>query len=299
MKKTLIFLLRAFGSLLALAVLGIAVLSVSGKTRHDQRFDSIEIRTVRIPTSPQAMQVGEKWAQTLCTNCHAPDLSGRLLIEDNTIGMISSPNLTSGAGGIAAAYTVQNWVGALRHGISPDNTPLLGMPSDAFYYLNDEDLGALIAHIQSIPAVDHPISPTKLTPLAYVLISLGALGNIFPAEHIPHDQIPAYPAPAVSADYGQYLTRVSDCDNCHGRNLSGGESPVPGSPPGPNLTPGGTVAFWNTNQFINTMRSGKTPYGRQLDPDYMPWKEYNNLSDQELSAILIYLQSLPALEYGQ
>ncbi len=44
------------------------------------------------------------------------------------------------------------------------------------------------------------------------------------------------------------------------------------------------------------MRTGMTPYGRQLDPEFMPWKEYNNLSDEELSAILVYLQSLPALE---
>jgi hypothetical protein len=81
--------------------------------------------------------------------------------------------------------------------------------------------------------------------------------------------------------------------------LSGGESPVPGSPPGPNLTPGGTVAFWTAEEFITAMRTGATPYGRQLDPDFMPWKEYTNLSDDELSAILLFLQSLPALENGE
>ncbi len=96
--------------------------------------------------------------------------------------------------GLALYYTDTDWVRALRHGIAPDNTPLMGMPSDAFYYMNDEDLGALIAYLKSVPAVDNPVSPTNLKPLAYILVSIGAFGDVFPAEHIPHDQIPAQPS---------------------------------------------------------------------------------------------------------
>jgi mono/diheme cytochrome c family protein len=296
MKKILIITLRILGSLVALAALGIAILYFNGKARFEQQFDFVEARALEIPTSPEALQVGEKWAETLCTNCHASNLSGRPLIEDDSIGVIGSPNLTSGPGGVGAYYIDSDWVRALRHGIAPNNTPLMGMPSDAFYYMNDEDLGALIAYLKSVHAVDNPVSPTNLKPLAFILISIGAFGDVFPAEHIPHDQIPPVPAPGLSEAYGQYIVRVGDCDNCHGPDLSGGESPVPGSPPGPNITPGGPVIFWTPEEFITTMRTGMTPYGRQLDPDFMPWKEYDNLSDEELGAILVYLQSLPALE---
>ena len=298
MNKVLKGILRTLGGLLGLAAVGISVLYLTGKARFEQQFDFVQARPLTIPTDAEALAVGEKWVETLCTNCHAPDLSGRPLIEDDSIGVIGSPNLTSGAGGVGATYTDEDWVRALRHGIAPDNTPLMGMPSDAFYYMNDKDLGALIAYLKTVPAVDNPVAPTSLKPLAYILVSLGTFGDVFPAEHIPHDKFPPRPVEDVSVEYGQYLVRVGDCDNCHGPNLSGGESPVPGSPPGPNITPGGTVNFWSTEEFITTMRTGNTPYGRQLDPDYMPWKEYTNLSDDELSAILLYLQSLPALNYG-
>jgi Cytochrome c len=182
--------------------------------------------------------VGEKWAETLCTNCHAPDLSGCPLIEDDNIGVIGSPNLTSGAGGVGAFYTDLDRVRALRHGVAPDNTPLMGMPSDAFYYMSDEDLGALIAYLKSVQLVDNDVYPTRLKPLAYIMVSIGAFGDVFPAELIQHDEHPEIPHPGVSVVYGQYLVRVGDCANCHGPNLSGGESPVPGSPLVPNIAPG-------------------------------------------------------------
>jgi hypothetical protein len=44
--------------------------------------------------------------------------------------------------------------------------------------------------------------------------------------------------------------------------------------------------------FINAMRTGKTPFGRQLDPLQMPWKVYGRLTDDELTAVHSYLASL-------
>ncbi|MBN2044491.1 MAG: c-type cytochrome [Anaerolineales bacterium] len=299
MKKILNLILKIVGGLIVVITLVVAVLYFNGKARANKQYTSIEARPLAIAGTPEDLVTGEKWAETLCTNCHAPDLSGQILIQDESLGMINSPNLTGGEGGIGASYTNQDWVRALRHGLGTDSKPLIGMPSDAFYYMNDKDLAALIAYLQSVPAVDNAIPPTDLKPLAYILVSLGMLGDVFPTEHIPHKEIPLSPAPGLSVEFGQYLVRIGDCDNCHGPNLSGGESPVPGSPPGPNITPGGTLAFWSAEDFIATIRTGQTPYGRVLNPEYMPWDEYSNLSDEELSAILLYLQSLPALDYGQ
>lgn len=42
------------------------------------------------------------------------------------------------------------------------------------------------------------------------------------------------------------------------------------------------------------MRQGATPGGRQLS-SYMPWKTLGRLHDEELRALWLYLQSLPAL----
>ena len=296
MHKTLRTVVRIILTILSLAVVLIAVLYFTGQARFRQQFEDVRAEVIPIRTSPEALAVGEKWAETLCTNCHAPDLSGRPLIEDDNIGVIGSPNLTGGAGGVGAFYTNLDWVRALRHGVAPDSTPLMGMPSDAFYFMSDADLGALIAYLKSVPPVDNDVSATRLKPLAYIMVSIGAFGDVFPAEHIQHDERPEIPDPGDLVSYGQYLVRVGDCANCHGSNLSGGESPVPGSPLAPNITPGGTIAFWTPEEFIATIRTGETPYGRQLNREYMPWDEYSNLSDEELTAILMYLQWLPTRE---
>ncbi len=43
------------------------------------------------------------------------------------------------------------------------------------------------------------------------------------------------------------------------------------------------------------MHSGVTPSGKVLSED-MPWKAYGKMTDEDLKAIWLYLQSLPALE---
>jgi hypothetical protein len=63
---------------------------------------------------------------------------------------------------------------------------------------------------------------------------------------------------------------------------------------GPNLTPGGELAAWSEADFIQTIRTGATPSGHQLNA-VMPWKTYGKMSDDELKATFLYLQSLPKL----
>ena len=51
-------------------------------------------------------------------------------------------------------------------------------------------------------------------------------------------------------------------------------------------------------QFITTMRTGITPGGKQLI-DFMPWKYFGQMTGDDLKAVWIYLQSLPALPQGK
>ena len=96
---------------------------------------------------------------------------------------------------------------------------------------------------------------------------------------------------------GMYLVNINDCRSCHGQNLNGGTFPDPTiTKISPNVTPGGELGFWSETDFITTLRTGKTPSGHDLDPDFMPWKEISHFSDDELQAIYMYLQSLPKLE---
>jgi mono/diheme cytochrome c family protein len=114
---------------------------------------------------------------------------------------------------------------------------------------------------------------------------------LLPAQVIDHaGPRPAAPEPGVTVEYGQYLANV--CRACHGDNMAG----EPGAGAGQNLTLAGNLAGWSEADFIQTLRTGVTPEGRQLDSEMMPWDLVGQMNDDELKAIWRYLQSLPPIE---
>ncbi|MGN6509980.1 MAG: c-type cytochrome, partial [Chitinophaga sp.] len=79
---------------------------------------------------------------------------------------------------------------------------------------------------------------------------------------------------------------------CHHPNLKGGPNPVPGGTPARDITAAGNVGKWSLNQFMTVLRSGKTPDGRQLKNEDMPWKMTANYTDEEMQALYSYLKTL-------
>ena len=230
-----------------------------------------------------------------------PHMEGHVYLDDPAMGKVIASNLTPGKGGIGATYTDQDWVHAIRHGIRPAGTPLLFMPSTEFYFLSDKDLGAVIAYIKSAPPVDHEQPRSSLSMTGRIIMTLLPTFTFIPAELIPHDALrPASPEPGISAKYGEYLTQ--SCKVCHGRTMSGG--PIPGFPsswpPALNLTfgEGSSLPTWTETGFIDTIRTGVTPEGRKLRSEYMPWRSYKFMDEDELKAVWVYLKSLPKKEYG-
>ena len=111
------------------------------------------------------------------------------------------------------------------------------------------------------------------------------------------DQTAAHPATVVhgvNPEYGKYVVTLAGCTDCHGPALdgvaSGGGGPPAAVPP-PNLTLSGEVGQWTQEQFVNTIRTGVTPSGRQLSTD-MPWKVYGGMVDEDLQAVYAYLHTL-------
>jgi len=236
----------------------------------------------------------------MCAACHsasleAPNLAGNLFL-DIPPARLGAPNLTTGAGGVGTRYTPADWARAIRHGVRPDGTPLLFMPTANFYHLSDADLGAIIAYIKSLPPVDNQAPASQVYPLGRVLMAAGQLA--LPAEQIDHNapRVSA-PPPGRTAEYGRYLATISTCRDCHGANLSGGPIDEPGAPLAPNLTPGGALRSWSEADFIKTLRTGVRPDGSALR-EPMPWQIAGQMTDDELGAIFRYLQSLPELPYN-
>jgi mono/diheme cytochrome c family protein len=297
MKKILKWIGIVIGGLVLLVVLVAGGMLVSTNLRFSKTYD-IQPEPLAIPTDAESLAIGEYWVNIHCRDCHAPDLGGRTLLDDPMIGTVDTPNLTSGEGGIGASYTDADWVRALRHGVKKDGTSVFIMPSNHFYYLSDTDLAAIIAYVKSVPPVDRPTPEKNLKPMAKILYAAGAFGSQLHAETIDHDARPSAPPKGMTVEYGEYLVNAHGCRGCHGEALSGMQPPEPGSPLAPNLTPGGELLGWSEDDFINTIRTGLTPHGHELS-EFMPWKYFRLLTDDDLKTIWLYLASLDALETTQ
>jgi mono/diheme cytochrome c family protein len=290
------------------------------------RVYALPEEAVSVPTDPESVARGGHIFQFRgCEACHSeggyiqsdaetplgshvdssshdvPHMEGNIYLDDPAVGLVVASNLTSGKGGVAGGYSDPGWARAIRHGIRADGTPLLFMPSTEFYFLSDEDLGAVIAYIKSAPPVDHELPSSTVSWTGRVVMALVPAITFIPAELIPHEAArPGAPEPGITPEYGEYLTY--SCKVCHGLTMSGG--PIPGFPsswpPAPNLTfgPGSALPEWTEAGFMNTLRGGVTPEGRQVRGEYMPWGSYQFMNDDELKAVWAYLQSLPPREYG-
>jgi mono/diheme cytochrome c family protein len=289
-------ILKIAGGILGLIIVGILGVIILGRSRLYKSFD-VQIPAISIPTDEAARARGEHIASAIahCGYCHGPDLAGTIFANNpGTEGVIVAPNLTPGEGGIGSDYSTEDWVAAIRHGINLEGRSVMVMPSLFFNHLNEEDLGSLIAYLQSLEPVDNLLPETKPGPMVYALIGAGPFLEGLSAHQIDHDAPFPDPIPAgATIEYGAYVIEISQCRACHGETLAGGQV-SPSSPFGPNLTPGGELGGWTLEDFTNVLRTGVHPSGRAIDT-YMPWEFFRTMSDLEIEAIWSYLESLEAL----
>lgn len=239
-----------------------------------------------------------------CGNCHTPlgpdgpvagmELAGRL-VDDNPAFTAWAPDITPG--GEVANWSDADLARAIREGLRPDGS-LIGppMPFTMYRHLSDEDLGAVVAFLRTLPAVANE------TPASEYRIPLP------PAYGPPVGHVTA-PERGATAEYGAYLaTAVAHCMECH----------TPMGPQGPmldtalgqggfefrgpwgvsiaaNLTngPDGLAGF--TDAEIATMiTEGRRPDGSAMLPP-MPYPYLARMTPGDLEAVLLYLRTLPPL----
>jgi mono/diheme cytochrome c family protein len=285
-------------ALAAAAVVAGGAALVAVERRLDRAYP-IEAAWIEIPESPAALVRGRHLVRSIaqCMTCHGDDLSGRPMADDFWLGRLFAPNLTPGEGGIHE-YSTGDFVRSIRHGVGPDARPLLVMPAQYLFQLSDADLGAIIAYLRTLPAVDRATPGRRLGPASVMALLAGRVPELIPAELLA-ERPPRMRALAATetADYGLYLIEVSGCKVCHRDDLSGGLHPLslPGEPPPPDLRASGPLSTWSERDFVVALRTGVTPDGRQLDDAWMPWKTLSRMNDLELRAIWRGLRSLPKL----
>jgi cytochrome c553 len=274
------------GGLLALAFIALVSVYFMTEARINKTYN-IPPTSLNIPAEPE---LGERkfplMVVDFCRDCHGQDLAGQVMENDLMIGRLVSTNLTAGEGGIGDEYTPEDWERALRHGVGRDNESLIAMPSNELGFLSDEDLGAIVSIIENTPPIDNELPQTRLGPMGRIFL----LQNlpVLTAEFVELDaQRVSMPEPGVTVEYGGYLAQL--CSMCHGKDFSGSDQPGAGL----NLTPAGDLANWSEADFFAAMRTGLTPDGKKLDQEMMPVGITGKLSDEELKAIWLFLQTLP------
>ena len=290
-------ILKWLGIILAGLIGIVALIAVVGYGVSERRINKsydIAVEPITIPTDAASLEEGERLTTIRgCNDCHSADFGGKLFLDDAMLGTFSTANLTSGAGSATAGFTVEDWDRAIRHGVGMDGKGVLIMPSNEFAALSDEQLGQIVAYLQTVSPVDREQTESKLGPLGRALFLMGQL-PLLPAEVIDHSVDPPQAVePTASVEYGAYM--VTTCIGCHQPNLAGGPIPgsAPGDPPSANLTPAGNLANWTLEDFTFVLRNGVTPEGKALDPLQMPWTMTQHMTDIEIEALWIYLQTLP------
>lgn len=276
------------GGLIGVIVLFIGTVYVLGSVRASQTL-TVTPALDRVSASPDVLARGEHLVNTLgCRDCHGADLSGQVFADAPPLRATAS-NLTSGQGGIGTHYSVADWDRAIRHGVHPSGRALQIMPSSGYHHLTDADAAALIAYLQSLPAVDRELPPTEIRPLGRLLIGAGQL-DVLREVNLSTDDRLSTVVLAPTAAYGDYLASLT-CRTCHGAALQGGPHPDPGGPPAPSLQAAGA---WPPATFAHSMRTGTRPNGAVMDPKWMPWTAFQHHTDVELEALHAYLATLPS-----
>jgi mono/diheme cytochrome c family protein len=275
-------LLRALKGLVALVVLAAVALVTVGSVRLSGTVAVPDHPAPSAATTPEEIAEGRRLADVLvCTQCHGPDLAGTDFLDGGPFMTLPAPNLT---GGRVSAEAIER---AVRHGVRMDGTPLLIMPSEGFADVADEDLAAIAGYIASLPD----------TPSELISRSVGPIGRAvasFQAPTLQPAKLIAQGSTHRSGPESPVNRYTPLCAFCHGSDYGGQMFSAEQTLWAPNLTSDPTGASsWALEEFGRAVRQGRTPDGRTLNADEMPWRGFSNISDSELEAVYGFLRSLP------
>lgn len=311
MKKVL----KLLGYGLVAVVLIVAGLLIYVKTMLPNVGPAPELQ---IEITPDKIERGKYLANhvMLCMDCHSTrdwnSYSGPMVpgtegkggeVFDQTLGFPGkyiAPNITP--------YNLKNWSDgeifrAITSGVSKDGRALFSiMPHHNYGQLDRNDIEAVIAYIRTLNPIENKTeTSTSDFPMNFII-------NTIPKK----PSFTQIPNQDDKLSYGKYMITASGCMDCHtkqdngkfvgelyagGFEFRGADGSVVRSS---NLTPDKTtgLANWTTEQFINRFKvyadssyvNPKVNRGDFQTP--MPWTMYSGMSNADLEAIFIYLQSL-------
>ena len=281
MKTVLKWVGRGALAVFLLLVVAAAVVYALSERIVGQTYD-VPAEAITIPTDSVSIAEGERLARTrgCYDGCHGEAAEGGLFIEDRLLGTIDAPDLTR----VVRELSDEQLVRAIRHGVRADGSSVFVMPSADFYHLTDDDLGAIIAFLRSIPPTEGPETSVRLGPLGRLLF---VMGEFQPAAAVIESGAPRVD-PGDGSDpllVGEYIARTT-CAECHGRNFEGDPGPPEATP---NLA---ITAAYSPEQFAALLRTGESLDGRDLRlMDDMSRKRFSYFTDAEIDGLYAFLTS--------
>ena len=263
-----------------------------------------------------------------CNSCHIANfddmvandkgeerpLQGGVKFTMGPLGSMYTRNLTSDATTGLGRYSDEQVFRMMRHGIRPDgkaSMPLL-MP---FWKMADDDMIAVVSYLRSLEPKKNEVPENDWTFMGKAVRSLTT--TFKPIEN--PDAPPVAPAMDSTVERGEYLARyVTNCVGCHTqRDLMTYEATGPEFAGGlefepwvelhnylkvdptlwlrtPNITfdEGGVLARFKTSrEFIDRFRQG-----RMVVQSPMDWGPFSRMTDEDLTAIYMFLKSLPPVK---
>jgi cytochrome c553 len=282
-KRTLRFLRIALLSVaLVVALAGMIVYllseSIVRRTYTEPRVD------VAVPGDSASIGEGHRLAMIrgCAGGCHGRDSAGSVyggvFVDDPLLARLVAPNLSTAV----RRYSNADLVRIIRRGVRPDGSSVIGMPSEMFAGLSDQDLGKILAYLRSVPPRPGLGPERRLGPIARIAF---VAGKFRPAAELVRraDRLSgSWPRGADSLVLGAYLTRTS-CTECHGLDLRGGDA-------APDLR---IAAGYSLQSFTELLRRGNALGNRDLPlMSQVARTRFRHFTDPELRSLYEYLIAL-------
>ncbi|HVZ86791.1 MAG TPA: c-type cytochrome [Polyangia bacterium] len=260
-----------------------------------------------------------------CGACHTPRINGSWLegeradaflaggqvIDDPAFGIkVVMPNLTPDVETGIGSWSDDQILRGIRDGVRADGQLLMPpMPFGTWARLSDDDGRAIVAYLRTVPPVKNAVDRSQ-NHFAFGLRFAKSMGFI---HHKPVSNVRA-PARTDVVKYGEYLARgVAPCHDCHSLTskgpsddnlFAGTDDPMEEHGVGKvwarNLTPDKETGLGNYSaaQIKQALRTGKRLDGKTMAPPMSPIIPHTSgMTDEDLDALIAYLQSIPAKKH--
>jgi len=265
------------GFLLLLVVLAAAYVWIVSSNALTSRADA-HTETLAAATPAQIADGTRQLSILGCVSCHGEGLRGKLFFDVPNVAKLYAPNLTL----IAAQSDDQKLAQSIRQGVGHDGRSLFVMPSAQYSRLTDAETTALVHAIRQQPRGGTQMPPISVGLLGRIGIATGKF-KMQPdlvaeyAERMPADLGPQFAS-------GRHLA-MTNCAECHGSTLSGGE-PKP-ELKAPDLS---IVGAYDLPKFTRLMRTGVSASGKKLElMDEIARNDLSHYNDAEIAALYAYL----------